>query len=302
MTFSSRRKRPTTRRARSTPSRTACSSWPRPSCSALAGSAGGRARGRDRARQFVPRKDGPPAGLATGRCRNGPADDAANSHGRRADPPARPSRARRPISEPQDQAGPFPASPAAGARRSRRRSRPAAAGTAPARPDPYEAYIRLEPPGRERLFGSRDTERELEERMRQERQGPRRAAIPISLPGEAGADDRAVPGAAVRADRRAWPSRATSSTAGCTSRRRTRSATGGTWGRSSRSSRPCTSSRTSLCLPHNFASYPCRRFDTNAGQCLPGDPVPYLCYPPEMTWSGCSPKRGVIGLLFWAIP
>src|SRR5258708_9562802 len=41
--------------------------------------------------------------------------------------------------------------------------------TPPAKQDPYEAYIRLEPPGRERLFGSRDTQRELEERIRQER-------------------------------------------------------------------------------------------------------------------------------------
>ena len=49
-------------------------------------------------------------------------------------------------------------------------------------------------------------------------------------------------------------------------------------------------------LPHNFASFPCRRFDTNAGQCLPGDPVPYLCYPPEMTWTGLLAEAGVIGL------
>ena len=48
--------------------------------------------------------------------------------------------------------------------------------------DPYEAYIRLEPPGRERLFGSRDTERELEERHAPGTQGPRRAAIPFSFP------------------------------------------------------------------------------------------------------------------------
>ncbi|HEX3149325.1 MAG TPA: hypothetical protein VHR66_14725, partial [Gemmataceae bacterium] len=49
-------------------------------------------------------------------------------------------------------------------------------------PDPYEAYIRLEPPGRERLFGNRDTERELEERMRQERRDSGPQGDPIQFP------------------------------------------------------------------------------------------------------------------------
>ena len=54
--------------------------------------------------------------------------------------------------------------------------------------------------------------------------------------------------------------------------------------------------------PHNFASYPCRRFDTSAGQCLPGDPVPYICYPPEFTTAGLLAEAGVIGLLYVAVP
>ena len=55
-------------------------------------------------------------------------------------------------------------------------------------------------------------------------------------------------------------------------------------------------------LPHNFASYPCRRFDTSAGQCRPGDPVPYIVYPPEFTGTGLLAEVGAVALLFWAIP
>ena len=57
-----------------------------------------------------------------------------------------------------------------------------------------------------------------------------------------------------------------------------------------------------LLLPHNFASYPCRRFDTDAGQCRPGDPVPYIIYPPEITGTGLMAEVGAVALLFWAIP
>lgn len=55
-------------------------------------------------------------------------------------------------------------------------------------------------------------------------------------------------------------------------------------------------------LPHNLASYPCRRFDTNAGQCRPGDPVPYILYPPEFTATGLLAETGVIYLLAAAFP
>lgn len=41
-----------------------------------------------------------------------------------------------------------------------------------------------------------------------------------------------------------------------------------------------------LFLPHNFARDPHRRFECNAGYCLPGDPVPYILYPPEISLGG----------------
>ncbi len=51
-------------------------------------------------------------------------------------------------------------------------------------------------------------------------------------------------------------------------------------------------------LPHNFMSYPSRRFETSAGQCLPGDPVPYIFYPPELTLTGAIAEGALaVGLV-----
>jgi hypothetical protein len=173
-------------------------------------------------------------------------------------------------------------------------------GTRPAAPDPYEAYIRLEPPGRERLFGSRDTERELEERMRQER---RDSGIgdPIQFPEKpvlteepyrprtfAPLIEFAEPPVVVY--RRLYFEDKNSERYG--------------WDLGP--VQPLVSTllffKDTLLFPHNFASYPCRRFDTNAGQCRPGDPVPYIIYPPEFTGTGLLAEIGAVALLFYAVP
>jgi hypothetical protein len=50
-------------------------------------------------------------------------------------------------------------------------------------------------------------------------------------------------------------------------------------------------------LPYHFGTRPCQRFETNAGECLPGDPVPYLIYPVELSLSGAVLEAGtVVGL------
>lgn len=55
-------------------------------------------------------------------------------------------------------------------------------------------------------------------------------------------------------------------------------------------------------LPYNFAARPCQRFDTNYGKCLPGDPVPYLCYPLELSLAGGIAEAGTIVALFALFP
>jgi len=220
---------------------------------ALSGAALAESAGQSRS-TFVPREDGPSAGLAA------------------------------PVVSAQAKADPLP---------------PVVPGTRPAA-DPYEAYIRLEPPGRERLFGNRDTEKQLEERMRQERRdsGPGDSITFPDRPDLQSGDyvpRKFEPMVCLRepeyvvyrrlyfeeknAERYGWELGAL---------------------------QPAVSSlaffRDMVMLPHNFASYLCRRFETNAGQCLPGDPVPYKLYPPELTGSGLLAEVAVIALFAVAIP
>jgi len=169
--------------------------------------------------------------------------------------------------------------------------------------DSYEAYIRLEPPGREKLFGNRDTERELEERMRQERRDnptgapgdtiqfpekpqltdqpyqPRRFAPLVEVAEPNYVVYRRLYFEEVNSERYGWdlgPAQLAVSTLAFF--------------------------KDTLLFPHNFASYPCRRFDSSAGHCQPGDPVPYILYPPEFTGTGLLAEVGAVALLFWAIP
>lgn len=41
-----------------------------------------------------------------------------------------------------------------------------------------------------------------------------------------------------------------------------------------------------LAMPYQWATDPLRCHDCNTGYCLPGDPVPYLLYPPALSISG----------------
>jgi hypothetical protein len=55
-------------------------------------------------------------------------------------------------------------------------------------------------------------------------------------------------------------------------------------------------------LPYQIGELPFRRFDSNAGLCLPGDAVPYRLYPPVMSLSGTALEAGVIVALFAIFP
>jgi hypothetical protein len=52
-----------------------------------------------------------------------------------------------------------------------------------------------------------------------------------------------------------------------------------------------------LMFPYHFGTRPCQRFEADAGYCLPGDPVPYLIYPVELSLSGGLLEAGTaVGL------
>jgi hypothetical protein len=51
-------------------------------------------------------------------------------------------------------------------------------------------------------------------------------------------------------------------------------------------------------LPYRFWTNPCRWYECSSGYCLPGDPVPYLIYPPQISLTGIAAEAAtVVGLL-----
>ena len=51
-------------------------------------------------------------------------------------------------------------------------------------------------------------------------------------------------------------------------------------------------------LPYHVVTAPCRQHECSAGLCLPGDPVPYLIYPPEISVTGSlAEAASVLGIL-----
>lgn len=47
-------------------------------------------------------------------------------------------------------------------------------------------------------------------------------------------------------------------------------------------------------LPYHIGTEPCRRFDCSSGQCLPGDPTPFILYPPQLSVTGALLEAGTI--------
>jgi hypothetical protein len=54
--------------------------------------------------------------------------------------------------------------------------------------------------------------------------------------------------------------------------------------------------------PYKFFMFPCMRHDTGAGQCLPGDPVPNIIYPPGLSIPGAAAQAGVTAAMYFIIP
>jgi hypothetical protein len=55
-------------------------------------------------------------------------------------------------------------------------------------------------------------------------------------------------------------------------------------------------------LPLRAFNDPCRKNESSVGYCLPGDPVPLLLYPPEVTLSGAAAEVAVIIALVAIMP
>ena len=57
-----------------------------------------------------------------------------------------------------------------------------------------------------------------------------------------------------------------------------------------------------ITLPYHAGTEPCRKFECSAGQCLPGDPVPYLLYPPQFSLTGLAAEAGAVVALVFIFP
>ncbi len=55
-------------------------------------------------------------------------------------------------------------------------------------------------------------------------------------------------------------------------------------------------------LPMHLFNDPCRKNESSTGYCLPGDPVPYLCYPPGITLSGAVAEVATVFALLAIFP
>lgn len=55
-------------------------------------------------------------------------------------------------------------------------------------------------------------------------------------------------------------------------------------------------------LPYDIGIAPCRHFDCNSGYCLPGDPVPLMLYPPDISLTGAVLETSTIIGLFMIFP
>ncbi len=55
-------------------------------------------------------------------------------------------------------------------------------------------------------------------------------------------------------------------------------------------------------LPYHAFTDPFRCCSTGAGYCLPGDPVPYLLYPPEKSLTGALAEAGAVGAVLAIFP
>jgi hypothetical protein len=55
-------------------------------------------------------------------------------------------------------------------------------------------------------------------------------------------------------------------------------------------------------LPYHAFTDPFRCCETGAGYCLPGDPTPYLLYPPEKSLTGALAEAGAVGAVLAIFP
>ena len=57
-----------------------------------------------------------------------------------------------------------------------------------------------------------------------------------------------------------------------------------------------------ILAPYHLGTAICRKYECSAGQCIPGSPVPYMLYPPELSVTGTITEVAVVVGLAFAFP
>jgi len=152
-------------------------------------------------------------------------------------------------------------------------------------PDEANDYlIPLEPPGKQRVFFTLDSEAALHERMRQE---GRERTVPerVTFPDEPIVSDKPYVA-------RVFPPQCITAEPNFTIYRRLffEEKNSERYGWDLGPVGPVASAGKFFWdvafFPYHLGTMPFRRFESNAGQCLPGDPVPLLLYPPQLSSPG----------------
>jgi hypothetical protein len=168
---------------------------------------------------------------------------------------------------------------------------PLAAPGAPIDEAAQEYQIPLEPPGPDRIFRL-ESEAQLMERMRQEARN-RRPVERITFPDEPILSKDWYAG-------RSWPptDRPVEPNYVCYERLLFEQKNFERYGWDLGPIAPVVSFGTFFAdfvmTPYNLFKDPCRCWDANAGYCLPGDPVPLLLYPPELSVSGAMAEAAAV--------
>jgi hypothetical protein len=162
-----------------------------------------------------------------------------------------------------------------------------------------EVKIQLEPPGSDRIFGRRDSERSLQVRMRQEWRDQKRP--PFEFPDEPVLSTQVYAG-------RVFPpmTETVEPNYTCYGRLYFEDKNSERYGWDLGFIQPFVSAGIffwdTATLPYHLGTEPCRRYECNAGYCMPGDPVPYLLYPPVYSVTGAAAEIGAVVALAAIFP
>jgi len=151
--------------------------------------------------------------------------------------------------------------------------------------------IQLEPPGPDRIFGRRDSERSLQVRIRQDVR--QQKMTPFEFPEEPILTmQRYAPRVFPPMTETVEPNYL------CYKRLYFEDKNSERYGWDLGFIQPFVSTGIffwdSATLPYRMATEPCRKYECNSGYCMPGDPVPYLLYPPIWSVTGGAAEIGAI--------